>query len=177
MGQPTSKKDRKFHHLLATRDAERHLPLLRGMAFSDFPSTPLSSLMIQIDYTKMPEKYNVKPLTKYSDLAAPGFAYAEARTEGLIEKAMENPGKFVLIENMISSGETCSLVLTVLTGNFWDGDSDLISEDESVSGIEEQLNEEDESHDAKATVDEVDLMMGRMMLNNLLKNLGQSERF
>jgi hypothetical protein len=141
------------------------------MKTRDFPSVPLSDLMIHIDYTCVPETYSIKPLVKSDELPSEDYVYASARTDALIEKAMENPGSYVLIESMISSGDTCLLALTVNTGTFWKGDSDLESAGKLL-GLEGELDEEDVAYDCQV-IEEVDLAMSRIMLNDLLEHLGQ----
>jgi len=169
---PVSKQDTAFFHHLSSRDARRHLPQLRSLAARDFENLQLSDLIICIDYTQVPETYSLKQLTDtpgpYSRPTA-GSENAEARNKALFTKAREHPGKYTLIESLISQGRTNSVVVTLLIGKFWDGDTGLIGSDVKI--------EEEKDWDGGAVVDEVDLMMARNALNDLLRSMGQPATF
>ncbi|KAF8887152.1 hypothetical protein BD779DRAFT_1528356 [Infundibulicybe gibba] len=152
-----SKSDASFFHHLATRDARRHLPHLRRLAKQDWPGTTDTGLVVCIDYTIAPEKYSLLPLAEYVRLRpqSAGSANKEARNEALIERAMENPGRFTLIQSMIANGQA---------NRNW-------VEDDSYSA-------EDGENQAPATnIDGVDLIMGRMLLNNILGKMGEPPAF
>ncbi|KII90718.1 hypothetical protein PLICRDRAFT_106414 [Plicaturopsis crispa FD-325 SS-3] len=119
-----SKHDAAFFHHLSTHDARRHLPMLRELAAREFPDTPLTGLIICIDYTARPEKYTVVPIHGFVGRPAEGSVNAIARNEALLEKARDYPGKYTLIQSTISNGRGDTLVMTLATGEFWMGDVD-----------------------------------------------------
>ncbi|KAG5652307.1 hypothetical protein H0H81_005457 [Sphagnurus paluster] len=174
--QSISKSDSQFFHHLFTRDARHHLPRLRRLALTEYPGTTKAALIICIDYTVLPPKYSIKPLADYEkDLPEMrGSPNTEARNDALIERARENPGKFTIIQSKIANGEGLQMVMTVVTGSFWD-DSDNqwaipgAIEDKTIDG-------EDEKYSGK-TIDGVDMMMTRMILNDILKSHGEPAAF
>lgn len=96
----------------------------------------------------------------------------EARTDDIDEKVREYPGKYTLIQNKIANGRALRLVMTVVSGAFWDGDANLIG-----CGTFKD-DDSDMDPDVRGTsVDEVDVLMARVILNQFLKNAGESETF
>jgi hypothetical protein len=163
----TSKQDRAFHHHLAIRDASRHLPLLRKLAAAKFPSTPVSKLLILIDYTKVPETYSVKPIENHH---IPSFDInaAVARTHALIDKVKNHPDDYSAIESTICGGRMHILVTTLVSARFWNGDRDI----SVLSDGEDEHREEDETPDT--IVDDVGVAMDRVALGHILMSMGEA---
>lgn len=131
--EPLSKRDRQFLHYLSMHDARQHLPHLREEAKSKFPSVPLSSLIISIDYTGVPSTFTVQSLENYSSPPTSGSQNAEARHDSLVERVQKNPGSGTLVEARISGGREDAMVATLAAGDVWNldrgsmtlGDADL----------------------------------------------------
>jgi hypothetical protein len=99
--------------------------------------------MVHIDYTSVPETYAIKPIAKWNDAVSDCNTYMKARTDAIIEKALENPGKYILIVSTISSGDSSkSVMLSLSNGTLWEGGSILESVD-AVMGLEGKWEEED----------------------------------
>ncbi|KAJ3514357.1 hypothetical protein NLJ89_g2432 [Agrocybe chaxingu] len=197
--QSISEGDAAFFHHLATRDARHHLPLLLRLASASYPQLSLTDLIISIDYMKHPPKFTVYPLSEHEKhcprIASDTSANAEARNEELINRARQNPGKYGIIQSRIANGQGMQMVLSVVTGTFWnerEPREDQVPEGEWNSENEGNLKgagkrrkgrraESDDSHDEDdirgTNVDGVDMMMARMTLNGLLKAMGEPERF
>ncbi|RDB14658.1 hypothetical protein Hypma_016492 [Hypsizygus marmoreus] len=171
--QSISRSDSIFFHHLFTRDARNHLPRLRRLALKDYPGTTKTALVICIDYTVIPPKYSLIPLAKYEESLPDtrGSPNTEARNEALLERARENPGKFTIIQSKIANGEALQIVMTVVTGSFWEDRDNPWIEDEN-----EAAEHGDDSLSGK-TVDGVDMMMARMALNSFLRSQGEPETF
>lgn len=169
-----SRQDTAFFHALSTRDARKHLPKLRGIAAREHEGVPLANFVVCIDYTVLPETYTLRLLTEepgpYSRQIN-GSANAEARNNALHDKAKKNPEKYVLIESTISNGRSDQLVLTLGTGEFWNGDVGLIGGDGRVQVVDE------EDFGDYNTIDEVDIQMARSTLNGFLRSLGEPATF
>lgn len=94
----------------------------------------------------------------------------------MIEKVQTNRESFTLIESVVSSGQGFICILTLATGKFWASDADL-------GGLTEEdysVDEEEDEMDAELrgiNFDEVDLMRGRMILDNILKSMGEEPCF
>ncbi|KAJ7133445.1 hypothetical protein C8R44DRAFT_23723 [Mycena epipterygia] len=167
--QAISKSDVAFFHHLATRDARHHLPLLRRLAHAEHPTLRTGELLIRIDYTVVPPTYSVIPLSEADhDVHTAGSANAEARNDALLERARENPERYRLVQSRIANGAALQMVLSVVTGNFWEGGDAEGSLGESAEG---------EEGERETDADEVDLMMGRLALNRFLVNRGQPPAF
>jgi len=114
-----------------------------------------------------------------------GSANAEARNDALIERARRNPGKFTIIQSKIANGEGLQMVMTVVTGSFWDDSDNPWAIPGAVEG--QRTVEDDEDDDADddgiedgysgRSLDGVDMMMARMALNGFLRSRGEPETF
>ncbi|KAF8215211.1 hypothetical protein K438DRAFT_1561466 [Mycena galopus ATCC 62051] len=169
--QAISKSDAAFFHHLATRDARHHLPLLRRLARSNYPNLRSCDLLIRIDYTVVPPAYSVVPLTEGGrhDIPTNGSANAEARNDALLERVRENPDRFGLIQSKVENGATMQLVMSVVTGNFWQcGDAEDF-EFEDSDALEASMMD--------TGVDDVDIMMARTTLNRFLAARGEPPAF
>lgn len=113
--------DNKFHHEIAIRDARSHLPLIRTLAARDYPNLPLNRLIICTDYTCWPQRYSVRPLDKSPETCghARHSATAEARLEGIIQKAKDEPELVTLLESVIARGFGRRSVMTSML-NVWE---------------------------------------------------------
>ncbi|KAJ6585582.1 hypothetical protein B0H19DRAFT_1368857 [Mycena capillaripes] len=159
-----SKSDIAFFHHLAVRDARHHLPLLRRLARTEHPALRSCDLLIRIDYTVVPPAYSIIPLavTGRDDLPTSGSANADARNDAIFERVRENPEQHRLIQSQIVNGAVAQMVLSVVTGNFW--------EDGDAEGHEEEGGME-------TNVDDVDFMMARTALDGFLANRGRPPAF
>jgi hypothetical protein len=193
--QSISKSDASFFHHLFTRDARNHLPRLRKIASTTYPSLTRTALIICIDYTVLPPKYSLVPIAEYEKHQPPtrGSSNAEARNEALIERARDNPEKFTIIQSKIANGQGLQLVLTVVTGSFWKDGPDAWNEglnegieevDGEETGEQKQVKEGNKAKPSDADhefsgrrMDEVDMMMAGMTLNGLLQKLGHAPAF
>ena len=182
-----TRADAAFLHNLATRDARHHLPHLRQLAKQYFPKTTSAGLVVAINYLVVPPTYNLLPLDEYGRHhklhSQNSSSNAEARNEALIERARENPGKFTIIQSKIANGFGIQLVLTIVTGGFWDDDDDDEnwggSEDEDgVDGTAGTLKKCDgDDEDDLKNIDGVDIALARMSLNGILRSMGKPEAF
>ncbi|KAJ7769082.1 hypothetical protein DFH07DRAFT_806830 [Mycena maculata] len=160
-----SKADVSFLHSLSTRDARHYLPSLRRFARTKHPTLRPGELLIHIDYTVVPPTYTVVPLSEaatQSFVTGASSANAGARGDALIERARANPERFGLIQSRIVNGAWQQLVLSVVTGGFWDGD------EEDGEGEDETL---------ETDIDVVDAMMARTALNWFLADRGEEPTF
>ncbi|KAI0088570.1 hypothetical protein BDY19DRAFT_172115 [Irpex rosettiformis] len=172
-----SKKDAKFFHDLAMRDARKHLPRLRGLAKKEHSGLTHQDVIIKINYTVHPPMYGLAPLTGYKTGLAQGKPNAEARNAALIEKVQQNRESYTLLESQISSGEGITCVLTLVCGDFWSSDGGLVG-----GGLVEGENDSDEDgetpEDWKGTaLDDVDVFRMRNALNSILGSIGQGPAF
>jgi hypothetical protein len=177
--QAISKSDAAFFHHLSIRDARHHLPLLRRLARSTYPALRSCELLIRIDYTAVPPAYSVVPLAEAErhDIATNGSANAEARNDALLERARANPDRFGLIQSQVANGAGMQLVLSVVTGNFWDkGDAE---EGFVPADYDDDNTDDDAAEDSMRDtgVDDVDLMMARTVLNQFLAHKGEPPAF
>ena len=112
------KQDRNFLQHLATREAVRHLSDLRRIAARKFPSEQASRLGIEIDFTRYPPHYDVFRLDTY-----------ETKTKydsRVVGKAIENQGRYTLVQTIINSGRNNTLSLVLSAGSIWEtGDNAL----------------------------------------------------
>lgn len=165
--QSISKGDAAFFHHLATRDAWRELPTLREMATKEYPQTVNTDLVVCIDYLVNPPKFLVVPIVEY-DKHQPetdGTVNAEARNEALIERARENPGKFTVIQSKIANGQSKQLVLTIVTGGFWQARQEAWVEDDAE-------DDDDDLPPVRKNLDGVDMAMARLTLDGFLASRG-----
>ncbi|KAJ7120472.1 hypothetical protein C8R43DRAFT_1151718 [Mycena crocata] len=166
--QAISKSDVAFFHHLATRDARHHLPELRRLARAQYPTLRPGELLIRIDYLAVPPKYSVVPIDQADqDLITAGSANAEARNDALFERARENPDRFGLIQSRIANGRALQAVLSVVTGNFWEG-----GDAEARLGLAVA-----EADGQDTDMDGVDLVMARTALNRFLIHAGEEPAF
>ncbi|TFK27569.1 hypothetical protein FA15DRAFT_666240 [Coprinopsis marcescibilis] len=128
--QSISKSDAAFWHFLAPHDACRELPSLLRLAKAEYPGVPLNQLYIAIDYTVNPNKFSVIPLADYETRtpATSGSPNSEARNDALIERVRENVGKFTLLQSRIANGQGLQMVVTLISGKFWEQLGDGIEE-------------------------------------------------
>ncbi|KAJ7094237.1 hypothetical protein C8R43DRAFT_1141803 [Mycena crocata] len=83
---------------------------------------------------------------------------ANARNDALFERARENPDRFELIQSRIANGRALQAILSVVTGNLWEG-----------GDAEARLSLAVAEADGQDTdMDGVDLMMTRTALNRLI---------
>lgn len=177
------------------RDARRHLPHLRKLAERDHSNLKHEELVVAINYTKVPPVYSLKPLKKYKTGVRcnapparnmidgpPGLQNtddtmnANARNDAIIKKVRENPTKFTLIESTIANGDGWQIVMTLSSGGFWASDRSLLGggRPHEQTSADDHLYEEDDLQDdlldegGGVAADEVDIMMGRMMINRFL---------
>ncbi|EJD43851.1 hypothetical protein AURDEDRAFT_114606 [Auricularia subglabra TFB-10046 SS5] len=166
---PISKGDADFLHALATREAKHHAPELRAMAKAH-PVQNRGTFIVCIDFTVWPEKYSVKPLADF-DLDAADVRTGErlgnmgARAEAMVERAMQNPNKVLLINSMISAGQAQEAVQSMVACNFWgDGNEDW--------KIEYDEDDEDGIPLPRTAVDEVDMMHATMLIDSFARKFG-----
>jgi hypothetical protein len=99
----------------------------------------------------------------------------KARNDALIDKVQRKPDNYTLIEATIANGYASVLVMTLATGRFWDSDTGinvtLYGQGEDTDGDYDDANIEDDGED-DANVDEVDVMMTRMLLDKFAKSMG-----
>ncbi|KDQ62799.1 hypothetical protein JAAARDRAFT_54674 [Jaapia argillacea MUCL 33604] len=145
-----TKQDIRFLHHLTLQDGARNLPHLRALAAREFPGIPYHSLVISINYNFLPPTFSLKPIDTYTGQNIRGTTNGEDRHHALVQKTKEHPGKYVLVEAMISFGEGDQLILTLAKGDYWD----------SKDGYDELV------------ADEMDQMMARIIVDNIMKNLG-----
>ncbi|ESK96974.1 hypothetical protein Moror_6552 [Moniliophthora roreri MCA 2997] len=173
--QAISKGDAAFFHDLAIRDARHHLPHLQRMARTEYPNVKLHELIVNIDYCKIPPQYSLSLLSDYEKLLpevnSSCFPSAGARTDALIERARDNPGKFVLIQSRISNGTGMQLVTTQASGEFWESGSmkDFDEMDHVLKEEDEELTDTD--------LDVVDVMMARHTIGMIAKSIGEEINF
>ncbi|KAJ7022650.1 hypothetical protein C8F04DRAFT_1137345 [Mycena alexandri] len=162
--QAISKSDVAFFHHLSTRDARHHLPLLRRLARTRYPALRPCELVMRIDYTAVPPVYSVIPLAEadHHELRTNGSANAEARNDAILERAREHPDRFGLIQSTIANGAGMQMVMSVVTGNFWEGDME--------SAMAERMGD-------RTAVDDVDIMMARSTINRFLVSTGEEPTF
>ncbi|KAJ6487237.1 hypothetical protein C8R47DRAFT_1216429 [Mycena vitilis] len=163
--QAISKSDIAFFHHLAARDARHHLPLLRRLARAEHPTLTSRDLLIRIDYTVVPPKYSAVPLNgaEDHDLRTNGSTNAEARNDAMLERVRQSPDRYRLIQSKIVNGAALQLVLSLVTGNFWEGG--------------EAFDQLDEDNEFETSMDEVDVMMARTALNRFLVSHGEAPTF
>lgn len=169
-----SKRDAAFFHDLTMRDARKHLPLLRSLGKRKFPDTPLTRLVVCIDYNVVPIVFDVKRLDGYTTGQTTGSMNAIARNDALIEKVQENSTNYTLLESKISCGVSMQCVLTLATGQFWSSDHELLGGGDYAR--DDESDEECEIHKGEA-LDEVDQMMARLVINNILEANGEEPTF
>ncbi|KAJ7160279.1 hypothetical protein C8R46DRAFT_1001507 [Mycena filopes] len=162
--QAISKADIAFLHVLTARDARHHLPLLRRLARTQYPALRSGELVIRIDYTVVPPAYTVIPLADAGriELSSAASANAEARTDATLERARENPDRYAIVQSTIVNGAQLQLVVSVMSGGFWEGD-----EGGAVA----------DSEGLETGIDNVDLMMGRTALNRFLVQAGEKPAY
>ncbi|KAK7022297.1 hypothetical protein R3P38DRAFT_2628704 [Favolaschia claudopus] len=176
--QAITKSDSAFFHHLATRDARHHLPLLRRLGRSSYPALRWCDLLIRIDYTVVPPDYSVVPLAEAeaerdrTGMQMNGFSNAEARSDALIERARQNPERFGLVQSKIVSGHGMQLVLSAVTGNFWEENGDF-----KLGTGELYSEEEDEHFTVDTDIDDVDIMLARTTINQFLAHHGEKPGF
>ena len=177
--QSISKSDATFFHHLFTHDARNHLPRLRKLASTTYPSLALTALLVCINYTVTPPEYSVVPLAEYEKYQPPtnGPSNTEARNEALIERARDNPGKFTIIQSKVANGQGLQMVLTVVTGSFWKNDPEgFVDGEEGVAVEDEDMSAEGgnvENEFSESRTDEVDVMVARMAFSGLQWVLGR----
>lgn len=148
--QSVSKRDASFFHYLAVRDSRRHLPFLRRLAQERYPDKTHADLIIQIDYTKSQEEYDLLLLAEYEQdkdvcecpaesgcTCDRGWTNGHARNDAIISRARENPGKLSIIQSKICNGELQQLVVTVAPEGFWEDKEHWIGDDEARSSAED----------------------------------------
>ncbi|EEB91557.1 hypothetical protein MPER_10063, partial [Moniliophthora perniciosa FA553] len=158
--QAISRSDAAFFHDLAIRDARHHLPHLQRMAKNEYPNVKLHDLSLLSDYEKLLPEVN-----------SSSFPSAGARTDALIERARDNPGKFVVIQSRISNGTGVQLVTTQASGEFWESGSrkDFNERDPASEEEDEELTDTD--------MDAVDVMMARHTIGSIAKCIGEKIGF
>jgi len=137
------------------------------MATKEYPQTVNADLVVCIDYLVNPPKFSVVPIAEY-DKHQPetdGTVNAEARNEALIERARENPGKFTIIQSKIANGQSKQLVLTIVTGGFWQARQEAWVEDDAE-------DEDDDLPPVRKNLDGVDMAMARLTLDGFLASRG-----
>jgi hypothetical protein len=161
------------------------------IASTKYPSLMYTALMININYTVIPPEYSVVPLAEYKAHLPLTKASAndEACNEALIERARDNPGNLTIIQNKIVNGQGLQLVLTVVLGAFGKMDQmhgmkiwmnwrlhkrEVDSEEDNEDDKE---REDEDSEYSGRQMDEVDVIMARMILNTLLQKMGHSPAF
>ena len=153
---------------------------------------------------KYPTRFSVHPLSEH-DKYAPRIsldasANAEARNDELITRAMEHPGKYGIIQSKIANGQGTQLVLSVVTGSFWDEAGWPVEEAKYKYRAEEDNDDDEEESllsnlmQRKGTLDDFDgigndrqrprqdmdesmLARGRQMLNAFLVSRGEPPTF
>jgi hypothetical protein len=131
-----------------------------------------------MNYLVYPPKVDLHPLAeheKHSPKASPeASANAEARNDELIQRARDHPGKYGLIQSKMANGQGLQSAQSIVPGSFWDGwNGEAVELDE-----EQDIPANGENSDILVNnIDEVDLMMGRLALNRILRSMGQPETF
>jgi hypothetical protein len=137
------------------------------MATKEYPETVNTDLVVCIDYLVNPPKFSVVPIAEY-DKHQPetdSTVNAEARNEALIERVRDNPGKFTVIQSKIANGRSKQLVLTIVTGGFWQARQEAWVEDDADDG-------DDDLPPVRKNLDGVDMAMARLMLDGFLASRG-----
>lgn len=82
------------------------------------------------------------------DLQARG-GLSEKRTSGILKKAIDNEGRLTLIESIVSSGQTATMIMTLAARNIWvEGDWDMSEAGSDGGTLEEDwLMKADEEED------------------------------
>ncbi|KAJ7456763.1 hypothetical protein B0H11DRAFT_2160931 [Mycena galericulata] len=129
--QAISKSDMAFFRHLSAYDAWHHVPDLRRRARVEHPTLHPTELVIRIDYTVVPPTYALIPLAAAHDdlnfnsaLGLSATRNAEARSDALLERARENPGRYALIQSEIANGAVVQMMVSVVTAGFWDVDEE-----------------------------------------------------
>ncbi|KAI0049148.1 hypothetical protein FA95DRAFT_1538803 [Auriscalpium vulgare] len=124
-----SKDDRVFLHNLAIYVARKNLLTLRRLAKRSYADIPLSKLGVRIDFTKVPPTYEVFLLSArdISKEAKPNWTPTlVARSESILEKAINSEGRNSLIESVVSVGEGTTIVVSLTARCLWDDKGDDI---------------------------------------------------
>lgn len=124
-----------------------------------------------------PPKVDLHPLAeheKHSHKASPeASANSEARNDELIQRTRDHPGKYGLIQSKIAYGQELQFLQSIVPGSFWEGwNGEAVELDE-----EQDIPGEENSDILSKNIDEVDLMMGSLALNKILRSMGQPETF
>ena len=115
----------------------------------------------------------MRPIVGYNGPDTSGTVNEEARNDALLEKVRDNQDKYTLLESKISNGQDGQLIMTICS-SFWDKDAGLLGGNGRIEGEEGSSDEDDPIPTA---VDEVDELMVRMTLNQIMKEFGDSARF
>ncbi|KAK7054896.1 hypothetical protein VNI00_003359 [Paramarasmius palmivorus] len=153
------------------------LPHLQRLAKSEFPGVKLHDLIICINYCKVPAKFTLSRLEDYEkmlgEIDSGSFPSAEARTDALIERARNNPGKFAMIQSRISNGIGVQLVTTQVAGDFWQTGSV-----KDFTALNDGSDEDSEDEELRGTdIDAVELMMARHTIRAIAKSFGEEVDF
>ncbi|KDQ62793.1 hypothetical protein JAAARDRAFT_190068 [Jaapia argillacea MUCL 33604] len=115
------KRDFEFIKSQTLQDAYRGIPELKMIAARDHPGVPYSRLVIVISHLVSPPSYMLEPLEGYTGVPRGGEDHTVMRPQSqpIIATVKEDPTKLTLIESRVAFGETCKLVLTWTSVDFW----------------------------------------------------------
>jgi hypothetical protein len=101
---------------------------------------------------------------------ARGTEALAARNAALIAKVRAAPGTYTLLEAAVANGAAQTLVMTLATGGFWAADVGLNG---GVRVADEDDSEFGDDAESGANVDEVDRIMGRVILDRIVRSFGE----
>ena len=122
------KSNDDFFHRLVISDAIRHLPTIKRLAESSYPllATSPQSFVITIDYLAYPPKAGLHLLSehdRYSLRKTVKFGpTAELHNDELIQRALNEPGKYGIIQSKRTEGQQIMHVLTIVPGDVWEAE-------------------------------------------------------
>ncbi|KAF7427888.1 hypothetical protein PC9H_007105 [Pleurotus ostreatus] len=158
--QSVSKNDIAFFHSATIRDISYNVPLYKELAEKEYPDTPMTKLVACIDYDRPEPRYFLQPLAGFEN-KQPSLGSsnnAVARNEALIERVQTNEGRYSLFQSSIAYGETSRLVLSMVNGEFWK------MEPQMLDGIWGETWKEDEEEGP-----ELDITTARVIFNEYLR--------
>ncbi|KAF4599144.1 hypothetical protein EYR40_006234 [Pleurotus pulmonarius] len=158
--QSVSKNDIAFFHSATIRDISYNVPFYKELAEKEYPDTPMTKLVACIDYDGPEPRYFLQPLAGFENNqpSLGGSNNAVARNEALIERVQTNEGRYSLFQSSIAYGETSRLVLSMVNGEFWKMEPDMLD------GIWGEAWTDDDDQGP-----EVDITTARVIFNEYLR--------
>lgn len=117
------KSNEDHFHRLVVNDAIRHLPTLKRLAESAYPLLAKSptSFVITIDYMVYPPKLGLHLLSEHSRYALRHTLKvgptAELHNDELVQRSLNNPGKYGIIQSKRTEGQQLMHVLSIISGD------------------------------------------------------------